>query len=360
VKQRSATPLRRGATAVIVLLAALACSRAAAQTAVSAETVIVLQPTAASPAVRRSLARIRDELTADRFRVVVADASPDGDAQTAVAGAARDADADIGTVLTLFGDPEAGRAELCVVRRSARRLAVRRAVVVADDPERMPEALATRALELLRATALELSLDSEQASRAQHPLAPREAVVPARLTAPGATSETSGVVATMGIGVWTSVAGPPPAVAPVARVALRLSERLWARVSVAGLGSRPRVETPHGSATLAQSVALAELAAVFRGDKRLRLTSSLGAGAVNVAVVGTGVAPYEGREPQQWSAAFDAGLGAACAIGARAALITELHALIASPHTVVRFVDARAATVGYPSLMWTLALAVTL
>ena len=348
---------------MIVLLVTLRWSSAAADTTTAAETVIVLQPTTASPAVRRSLARIRDELAADRFRVFVADASTGGDPQTAVAGAARDADgdADTGTILTLFGDPDAGRAELCVVRRSARRVAVRRAVVVVDDPERMPEALATRALELLRATALELSLDSEQAPRAQRTSdARREAVMPATLAAPAAAPEIPAVVATMGVAVWTSVAGPPAAVAPVARVALRLSDWLWARGSVAGLGSRPRVDTADGSATLSQSVALAELAAVFRSDKRIRLTASLGAGALHLAVVGTGTAPYEGREPQQWSAAFDAGLGAACAIGSRAALVTELHALIASPHPVVRFVDARAATIGYPSVIWTLALAVAL
>ena len=40
--------------------------------------------------------------------------------------------------------------------------------------------------------------------------------------------------------------------------------------------------------------------------------------------------------------------------------MTELHALVASPHPVVRFVDTRAATIGYPSLMLTLALQVAL
>ena len=90
----------------------------------------------------------------------------------------------------------------------------------------------------------------------------------------------------------------------------------------------------------------------------IRPIVSLGAGALNVAVVGTGAAPYEGREPQRWSAAFDGGVGVAFAVGSRAALVTELHALLASPHPVVRFVDTRAATIGYPSLILTLALQV--
>ena len=158
--------------------------------------------------------------------------------------------------------------------------------------------------------------------------------------------------------MWSSVEGPPPAVAPVGRVGLRLSEWAWARVSVAGWGSRPRVDTPYGSAALSQTMALFEGAAVFRRGKRIRPTLSLGAGVLHVAVAGTGAAPYEGREPQRWSAAFDGGVGVAFAVGSRAALVTELHALVAAPHPVVRFADTRAATIGYPSLILTLALQV--
>lgn len=70
--------------------------------------------------------------------------------------------------------------------------------------------------------------------------------------------------------------------------------------------------------------------------------------------------PYEGRELEQWSAAFDGGVGVGFAVSSRAALVTELHALLASPHPVVRFVDTRAATIGYAAVMLTLALQVAL
>jgi hypothetical protein len=162
----------------------------------------------------------------------------------------------------------------------------------------------------------------------------------------------------MGIGIWNSIEGPPVVVAPVVRVGLRLSEWAWARVSVAGLGSRPRIESTYGSAVLSQNAAVLECAAVFRSGKRIRPMFSLGAGVLNVAVVGTGAAPYEGREPQRWSAVFDGGFGIALAVGSRAALVTELHALVAAPHPVVRFADTRVATIGFPSLILTLALQV--
>jgi hypothetical protein len=262
-------------------------------------------------------------------------------------------DGEDGTTVALFGDPAAGETELCVVRRAARRTAVRWATIAVDDPERMPQALATRALELLRATALELSIESERAAPPHEAPAAR-ADTPPTPTLPAAAR----VVAAMGIGIWNSVDGPPAAVIPVARIGLRLSDWAWVRVSLAGLGSHPRIATADGSATVSQSLALAEFAAVFRPDRRLHPILSVGLGALDVAVVGTGAVPFEGREPQRWSAAFDGGVGVGFGLGSRSALVAELHALVAEPHPVVRFVNIRAATVGYPAVIATLALEV--
>jgi len=343
---------QRGAVFVGLLLA-LDGSLAVADTARAAETVILLQPATASPALRRSLARIRDELSADRFRVVLADASAPADRADLIESAARDEE-DVMTV-ALFGDPAMGETALCVVRRAARRTAVRWATIAVDDPERMPQALATRALELLRATALELSIESERAAPPHEPPAARPLVdTPPTPTPPAAAR----VVATMGVGIWNSVDGPPAAVIPMARIGLRLSDWAWVRVSLAGLGSHPRIATAGGSATVSQSLALAEFAAVFRPDRRLHPILSVGAGALDVAVLGTGAVPFEGREPQRWSAALDGGMGVGFGLGSRSALVAELHALVAEPHPVVRFVNIRAATVGYPAVIATLALEV--
>jgi hypothetical protein len=338
---------------LVGLLLTLDGAVAATETEPTPETVILLQPTTSSPAVRRSLARIRDELSADRLRVVVASASDGGDASGAVR------DGDDGTTVALFGDPTAGEAELCVVRRVPGRTAVRWATVAVDDPERMPQALATRALELLRATALELSLERERPMpRGQPPEARAHVEVPPATTPPAVAPGAPRLVAARGVGIWSSLDGPPAALIPMGRIGLRLSDWAWVRVGVVGLGSRPRVDTRDGSATIAQTLVLAELAAVFRSDKRLHLRLSVGAGALDVSVAGTGAAPFEGREPQRWFAALDGGLGLAVAVGPRSALVVELHALLAEPHPVVRFVDVRAATVAYPAVIVTLALEV--
>jgi len=336
----------------------LASSAATAEAAPDAAPVIVLQPTTASGALRRSLARIRNELSADQFHVILAESSATTDPEAVIESAARDPAG--GTVLALFGDPETGVAELCVVQRAGRRLAVRRATVAVDDPERMPEALSIRALELLRATALELAIDSEGARRLQAAAEPNRTIEAAvHPAAPAAAAADGAVAVDMGVGMLHSIDGPPPAVIPVGRIRVRVWRWLAARVSVAGLGSRPRVDSRYGSATLSQSLALLELAGV-RSGKRVRLAASLGVGALDVSVAGIGAAPYEGRDSQRLSAAFGGGLGVAFAIGSRAALATEIQALVASPHPIVRFVDTPAATVGYPSLLLTVTLQVML
>jgi hypothetical protein len=351
VKRRSQRRLRGPKLAPGWVLGALLLAASAADAA----PVIVLQPTTASAALRRSLARIRDELSADKFHVILAESSAAPGA--IIEKAARDT-AD-GTVLALFGDPGTGVAELCVVQQAGRRLAVRRATVTVDDPERMPEALSARALELLQATALELAIDSENAGPRQAPAAPNRTIEPpAHPAAPPAAAEDDAVAVDLGLGMLHSIQGPPPAVIPVGRIRLRVSSWLAARVSVAGLGSRPHVDSRYGSATLSQSLALLELAGGFRSGTRVRVTASVGAGALNVNVAGIGAAPYEGREPQRWSAIFGGGLGVALALGPRAAVATELQALVASPHPVVRFVDTRAATIGYPALLLALTLQV--
>jgi hypothetical protein len=337
-------------------LALLLSSARSARAAPEPEVVILLEPTTASPTLRQSLSRIKDELSADKFAVLVA--APTAASEPGAVVEAPTPNAESGTIITLFGDPETGEAELCVVRRVRGRSAIRRALVV-DLPERMPQVLSLRALELLRATALELSIADE--TPPVRPPAPSERVIePSGASTSATTSEEASAFALdMGLALWQSIAGPPPAVAPVGRLRFRLTNWLGARLSLMGLGTRPRVETSQGSASITQNVVLFDLSTVFGPRERFRPMASVGSGLLNVGVEGVGVAPYEGRYAHQWSAALDAGLGVALALSSRAAVVTELHALVASPHPVVRIADAPVGNIGFPSLILTLALQVT-
>ena len=100
----------------------------------------------------------------------------------------------------------------------------------------------------------------------------------------------------MGLGVWKSIEGPPPAVIPVGRLGLRLTARSQLRLSVAGLGSLPVVSNVYGTATVSQTMALLELGLALGSDQRIQPLLSLGGGVLNVAVAGTGDTHYEELE----------------------------------------------------------------
>jgi hypothetical protein len=58
--------------------------------------------------------------------------------------------------------------------------------------------------------------------------------------------------------------------------------------------------------------------------------------------------------------ALDGGVGVSFGFHPRAALAAEVHGLLAAPHIFVRFRDIRAATIGFPSLLFALTLQVAL
>jgi hypothetical protein len=318
--------------------------------------VILLEPANASEETRQSLKRIKDELAADKFAVVIAAPTAGSEPGAVIESGAREAER--GALITLFGAPETGEAELCVVRRHGARSAVRRAVVV-ELPERMPQALSVRALELLRATSFELSIGPP----ATPPIAPsdsdRRAVAPAEGHGPETVvAAPSPFAVDLGAGLWQSLGGPPPSVAPIARLRYGVSSWMAARLSAMGLGTHPSVRHTRGVARVTQDVVLLELVLTAGPQQRLRPLASAGAGVLHVSVAGVGAAPYEGRDESKWSSVIDAGVGVALAFRNHAALAAELHAFLASPRPVVRFADTSAATIGYPSLLLTLALSV--
>jgi hypothetical protein len=308
------------------------------------------------------LARIRDELAADKYRVTLADAGTATASGTLLEYAASEPDGSV--LLALFGDPDSGQAELWVVARARRGLAVRQAAVATEDPERMPVLLSARALELVRATSLELSLGSETAAETRPP--PDVPVSPSprpttQVDSPR-TQAGSSLPAIfdfdMGLALMSSVDGPGPAVLPMGRLRWHFWRSFNGRVSLFGLGTQPRVDTSSGWATVSQSIGLIELGATFHRDRTLRPSVSVGAGALHVSVLGVGNPPYEGRDPAHWSAALDGGLGIAFALTRTVALAAEVHALVAIPHPTQNFVEMDEATIGFPSLLFTAAVQV--
>jgi hypothetical protein len=315
--------------------------------------VILLQPSLATSAERRCLTRIREELLAGGFQVAVVDPGPNAD-PISIADAIERQRGSVATI-ALLGDPELGPSELWILDRVGVQAEVRRIVAPTDDPLHVPEVLAIRTIELLRASALKLLVESNQPPA---PLVapPPAAAAPVRAPAARAPDRGETVDLEAGLAVLESIGGPGPAAIPLGRLRLPLRMPLFLRLTLAGLGTRPRVTTSLGSADIGQSFGLVELGAVFRRPRRLHPMVTLGAGALYVRSDGEGVYPYRGIEDSRWAVLVDGGLGLFAQVGARVALAFEVHASLAAPHPVVRFSGSDAATIGRPALMatWTL------
>jgi hypothetical protein len=316
--------------------------------------VVLLQSGLATSGERRCLTRIREELLAGGFEVTVIDPGPGTD-PISVADAVRHQPSSVATI-ALLGDPELGPSELWILDRIGTQAEVRRIAVPTDDPSRVPEVLAIRTIELLRASALKLLVESNQPPRpvavpAPVPVAPS----PPPAISPGPEGgSSSGLEA--GLGIVQSIGGPGLAAIPVGRLRVSLLRPLFLRLTLAGLGTRPRVTTPFGSADIEQNLGLFELGAWFRPRRRWSPTVSLGAGALYVRSAGDGVYPYRGIADSRWAGLVDCGVGLVLRLGTRLASVFEVHASLAAPHPVVRFSDTIAATIGRPTLLatWTL------
>lgn len=310
--------------------------------------IVLLEPAGASATARHCLTRIGEELVAGGFDVSTVDPGPLHD-PIAIAGIMERQQRAMATI-ALIGDPDEPGAELWILDRVGTSPEVRRIPAESDDRGRLPEVLAIRTIEVLKASALKLLLETTRPP----PPPPPAPVVPIAAPAPVPRARPFGLEA--GISVLESVRGPGAAAVPVIRARAWLGDSLFGRVSLAGLGSRPRVETLIGSASVAsasvaQAFGLAEVGAAFRAGHRWRPVLSLGGGALYVQSDGAGVWPYQGQRASSWAAALDAGTGVLANLASGLALSFEVHTLVAFPHPTVRFIDVEPASVAYPALL---------
>ena len=336
-----------------LLLAGLV--RVGSARAAASDVVILFEPSAASAGEHRCLTRIREELLAGGFQVQVVDPGQRTD-PISIAQALQQQSESAATI-ALLGDPTVGPAELWIVDRTGVHPDVRRIATSGDDPLHAPQILAIRTIELFRASALQRLVESTRI-RSPSPPPPPPATVKARAPAPAPAppKERSPVAIELGLAVVQDLTGPGPAEIPVARLHVTLPRSLFARLTVAGLGSRPRVESAEGSATIGQNFGLLEIGATFRTQHRLMPVVTLGAGALYVTSDGDGLYPYAGRLDSQWTALVDGGFGLSVSVSGQWGLALEVHALLAAPHPFVRFSETNAGNIGWPALATTLTL----
>lgn len=339
--------MRRAVLGVLVVTAMLLASRAArAESAL----VVLVRPSAQSGVVTEAITRIRGELIADGFEVSIVDAPPGSDPASVLARA--DQQTGAAATLGLFLHADASAAELWVIDRLTSKTVVRSVEIGKSPSASAPEVLARRSVELLRASLLEILVDAQK--RPSTTPAPRAQA--SRWVARALEPHRSSFGIEAGAQVLGGFGGIGAAVMPIGRVRVGLGERFVARLTLSGLGSRPRVESPEGTARVRQELGLLELLGEIAPRSWLRPAVSLGAGAYHLAVDGTANWPYAGLEGDRFAFAADAGAGLALSLTPSFALSLEAHALLVAPYPVIQFLEVDTAETGRPLLSGALTL----
>jgi hypothetical protein len=349
---RPARIVRAWPAAALASLAAVTAI-AIAPAALAATVVLVRAPHPNAVAIEATV-RLRGELVADGFDVRVVDSPPTVDLRASLEEAA--AAADVEAVVAIFEATGSDSVELWVIDRVTGKTVIRR--VPTEPPSaRSAEVLSIRALELLRASFLEVALAASRVTPATARPAPPPEVT--RLTE---AALESGRPRTWGVEVGGclvgSLEGLSPSLVPVVRVERGSSGRFLflGRVTVAGLGTRARIESAGAAATVSQEFGLVEGALRFRAGRRVQPFASLGAGALHLSAEGQASYPYQAARGSLWSAVADAGAGARLQLQGRFELALELHAQVARPYPAIQFFGADVALAGRPTLIGSLTL----
>jgi hypothetical protein len=342
------------------LLLALLATTALSHAADLSPHVLLVRPAKSEAAAAYALVRVRGELVAEGFGVTILETTPGTTSAEAMAAAGQDgASATIG----LFLSADGSEAELWVVDKLTGKTVVRHVRTATNPSEQLSEVLATRVVELLRASLLESVL-------AQRRAAPETAVA----TSLRKTEEKAARWAAKSL----SVPGDPdvrfhlggamlwnpsqlgPAFLMAGRFEWLLSAMIHPRLSLIGLGTRPSVVRAEGEANVQQGGGLLEIGIMPFTQHAWCPQLTLGAGLWRTAVEGRANWPYDGSSFGQWSLAVDAGIGTTLTLTKVLALTAEGHATLVTPNPVIRFAGHDVARVGRPMVSTTLALSVAL
>jgi hypothetical protein len=330
---------------------ALACALTAARVAGADARVLLVRPPDAAREVSAALVRVQGELTADGFEVVSLEAAPGTTSAMAMDQAENQSTS---TTVGLFLSADGKSAELWVVDRLTNKTVVRRVATGDEAQNVLPEVLAFKAVELLRASLLELVVERNAAAATPtvSPVAKQRAT---EWAARPLQSVPRFAVETGAAAIW-SPGQVDAAFESVARGRFAPIAKLQLRLSFVGLGTRPQLKGTGGSAQVEQWWGVAEAIFLPFPKPALRPFCSLGAGTLHVAVKGSAAFPYRALQASEWALVADAGLGIAFRLASRLELSAEGHALWATPEPIVRFVSDDGAHVARPGVAGSLTL----
>jgi hypothetical protein len=307
--------------------------------------VFLVRSSSSTASAKEAMNRIEGELTAEGFHVAIVD-SPGGPESSG--GLEQDA-----VSIELAVDADERAAELRVVDHLTNKTVVRHTKIETQEASQVAQVLAVRAVELLRASLVELLIRS-------HP-PPAAATSPAvKLAADRASTWAAGGLELQRDSTWGFDAGSAalvgfdriePAIMGLVRARLVLGRAFQLRATLAGLGTTPHVPALSGSATVTQDIGLLELVATPWSDAVLSPVVSLGAGPFYMAVDGNAASGFKGLQNSAWAVAIDSGAGLTLRISESFDISLEAHAFLTRPYLVTRFAGVDGAAISQPSLL---------
>ncbi|HEX6278332.1 MAG TPA: hypothetical protein VFZ53_35040 [Polyangiaceae bacterium] len=341
--------MKRGWLCLLLALVSLSTDPALAAS------IAVLRPASSAPALTEALHRLKGELFALGLDVRIVDRPPSraaSDEAEADGFSRMAAELGIDALIVVSGETRPSAVDVWIFEPSSRRSRVTR-VVLEPNAANAAETLAIRAIEVLRSNFVEIDLAARARTEAPPVAPPPEAVPPVareeRPEQPSPAGEGFGVEA--GISVIASLDGVGPALLPLVRFDWAPASWLVAQATLAGLGTRPTLETAAGSATIAQTYGLVGLGFSPWLDFAARPFVSFSAGALHTSLEGHADSPEQGHSVSQWSLLFDAAIGARWRVSDRYYLTPAFHVELAHPYVAVHFVDEEVASSGNPNLV---------
>jgi hypothetical protein len=316
-----------------------------------AATVVLVRSANPAPGMGEALVRIRGELISAGFDVDVVEGTAGSEGESRnwleLLAARRGADA----VVAMVGDKSHDLVEVWVIDKVTGKSVVRN-VPFRPLSAKGPETLAIQAVELLRASFLEIDLSSSARPGAVGAAPPQTVVRFVGMDRNVEQVERFSVE--LGGAASVGLDGVGATLMPVLRLAWAWRPSFIVQATAAGMGNRPTVENGGASAQVAQEFALLGAAYRFTIDKRLRPFVSLSVGALHTSVAGQADWPLQGQSVAQWSFLLDGEIGVGVPLLDRFYLSLATHAQMAEPYPAIRFAGAVVATSARPNILLTL------
>ena len=332
----------RAVTICLVLVAALARAAAA-----EAATTAILRPRSSAPELNETLFRLKGELLSVGLSVEVVEPPQLGTNDRRAALSQMAADRALDVIIEIVGEPAPVAVDVWLFKQAPQRSEVSR-VEIETNRENAAEALAIRAIDVVRSRLLEIDLSARKKQRP----AP-DASEPAQAPRSSARSlERIGLAA--GAAVLTSLDGVGPAIVPLLRLDWALHPRLSLQATLAALGSRPSVVAAAGKTRVAQEYALLGVCYCMSAEPGLAPFAAVAGGALHTSLEGSANAPATGHAVAQWSFVLEGSIGARFRASGPFFLTLASNAQFAEPYVSIHFVDAAVASTGRPNLVFAL------